>query len=105
MHTLRAYEWDPKKAASNFQRHRVHFADAVTVFSDQMALRIPDEDADADEDRFIILGMSSPGQLLAVSYTWRGDRIRIISARKATAGERKAYGEVEHARGIRLQPR
>lgn len=91
MHTLAGYEWDPKKASSNVQKHRAHFADAVTVFSDEMALKIHDQDADADEERFIILGMSSPGQLLAVAYTWRGDRIRIVSARKATAGERRAY--------------
>jgi uncharacterized protein len=91
MHTLSGYEWDPRKAAGNLQKHGIHFSDAVTVFGDEVALRIPDQDSDASEERFIILGLSSPGQFLAVVYTWRGDRIRIISARKATAGERRAY--------------
>jgi uncharacterized DUF497 family protein len=91
MHTLAGYEWDPKKASGNLQKHGIHFSDAVTAFADEMALRIPDQDSGAFEERFILLGMGSPGQLLAVVYTWRGDRIRIISARKATAGERRAY--------------
>jgi uncharacterized DUF497 family protein len=91
MHTIAGYEWDLRKASRNIQKHGVYFADAATVFSDEQALKILDEDSEAFEDRFIILGMSCPGQVLAVVYTWRGDRIRIISARKATAGERSAY--------------
>jgi len=83
------YEWDPDKAVSNFKKHRVRFADAVTVFSDEQALTM--EDPDPDEERSITLGMDAQGNILIVSYTWREDRIRIISARKATPAERRQY--------------
>jgi uncharacterized DUF497 family protein len=91
MHTIEGYEWDANKAAANLRKHGVHFADAATVFGDDSAIRMPDEISSLDEDRFVILGMSVPGDLLVVVYTWRGDRIRIISARPATPRERKAY--------------
>jgi uncharacterized protein len=83
------YEWDPLKAAANVRKHRVDFADAVSVFSDPMALTIPAE-SDA-ETRFATLGTDSLGRHLVVIYTWRGNRIRLISARKATPRERKQY--------------
>jgi uncharacterized DUF497 family protein len=83
------FEWDPQKAISNFKKHRVHFADAVTVFSDDRALTM--EDPQPDEERFITLGMDAQGNILVISCTWREDRIRIISARKATPAERRQY--------------
>ena len=83
------YEWDPKKAVSNVKKHNVRFADAVTVFTDDRAMTI--DDSQASEERHITLGMGALGRILVVVYTWRGDRIRIISARHATPSERKQY--------------
>ena len=84
------YEWDPDKAATNLQKHSISFADAVAVFSDPFALTATDDFA--DEERFVTLGADAFGRLLVIVYTWRGDqRIRIISARKATRQERLQY--------------
>lgn len=87
------YEWDPKKAKANFQKHGVLFADAVTVFGDDRALTI--EDIDHEEQRFMTLGMDAMGRVLVVIYTNRGDNVRIISAREATSREQKVYVEVK----------
>ena len=86
-----SFQWDPSKAKVNFKKHGVHFADAVIVLSDDRAITIQDDYP--DEDRFITIGMDEPGRVLVVVYIFRGDTIRIISARKATAGERKQYEE------------
>ena len=83
------YEWDPVKAKSNFRKHGVDFADAATVFSDDYALTIPDDDP--DEERFVTIGVDALERILIVVYTWRSRRIRIISARKADSYERKQY--------------
>ena len=83
------YEWDENKAKSNRQKHGIDFADTVAVFADDTAITILDEHP--DEERFAIIGMNALGQILVVVYTWRGDNIRIISARKATRPERKQY--------------
>lgn len=91
MHTIQGYEWDANKAAANLRKHGVDFADAATVFGDECAIRVRDQISSLDEDRFVILGSSVPGDLLVVVYTWRGERIRIISARQATPRERKSY--------------
>ena len=85
------YQWDVNKPGANLKKHRVDFADAVTVFSDDFALTIPDDYP--DEERFVTIGMDALGRILVVIYTWRGDSIRIISARKATNRERKQYEE------------
>ena len=85
------YQWDVNKSEANLKKHRVDFADAVTVFSDDFALTIPDDYP--DEERFVTIGMDALGRILVVIYTWRGDSIRIISARKATNRERKQYEE------------
>lgn len=85
------YQWDTSKAKSNLQKHDVDFADAVTVFSDDFAITI--EDGHPDEERFITIGMDALGRVLVVVYTWRGESIRLISARKATRQERKQYEE------------
>jgi len=84
-------EWDAAKAASNRRKHRVSFEEAATAFEDPQSLTIPDPLHSEDEDRFVLLGVSTSGKLLVVVHTERGDRIRIISARKATAPERKQY--------------
>lgn len=65
------------------------FADAVTALHDEMALTIEDEDT--DEERFITTGTDALGRVLVVAYAWRGPRLRIISARKATGRERRQY--------------
>jgi hypothetical protein len=83
------YEWDVRKAASNLVRHGVDFADAVAVFEDDMAITI-DQPGSA-ENRHLTVGADVLGRLLVVVYTWRGDRIRLISARKATRPERRQY--------------
>jgi len=87
-----AFEWDPKKEASNVSKHGVSFAEAQTAFTDEFARLIPDPDHSANEDRFILLGTSISSRLLVVCHCVRsGDTIRIISARKAQKQERKVY--------------
>ena len=83
------YEWDSAKARANLRKHGVDFTDAATVFSDDYALTIPDDSP--DEERFVTLGMDALARILVVVFTWRGQHIRIISARKAESQERKQY--------------
>ena len=85
------YQWDDNKAKANLKKHKVDFADAVTIFSDDLAITI--EDDDPDEERFVTIGIDALGRILVVVYTWRGESIRLISARKATKGERREYKE------------
>jgi uncharacterized DUF497 family protein len=88
-----AYEWDPEKAKSNFRKHGVLFStDAKGVFDDDFALTISDE-SDPAELRFVTLGMGTKGKVLVVVYTYRGENIRIISARPAEPHERQQYEE------------
>jgi uncharacterized DUF497 family protein len=86
------YEWDPEKARRNLKNHGVRFSDAVTALEDERALTIRDLQSD-DEERWITLGMDACGRLLAVVYTWRGERLRLISARRAAPRERRQYEE------------
>jgi len=65
--------------------------DAFTLFNDPLSLTFPDPDHSIGESRYIIIGMSSFGQVLVVAHTDRGQNIRIISARKATPKERRFY--------------
>ena len=88
-------EFDPDKAQSNLRKHRVSFAHAEQSLHDERAITVDDPDA-ADEPRFVTLGMDALGRFLVVVHTPRGDRIRIISARKASPGEAEHY----HAQGI-----
>ena len=85
------YQWDKDKAATNLSKHGIDFADAVSVFSDDLAITTQDERF--DEERFITIGMDVFGQILILVYTLRGNQIRVISARKATRRERKQYEE------------
>lgn len=87
------FEWDQKKAAANQYKHGVTFNEAATVFIDPLSLTIPDALHSDEEDRFLILGQSTHNRLLVVSFTERGDNIRIISARVASRRERKDYEE------------
>jgi len=87
------YEWDAEKAKGNLRKHRISFEDAATVFLDPLALTFPDPDHYSGEDREITIGRSSRQQVVFVSHCQRGDRVRIISARKATRGEHRQYEE------------
>lgn len=87
------FDWDPHKAASNLRKHKISFAEAATVFSDEASVTVSDPDHSDKEDRFIIIGMSKQRRLLIVSFAERGDKVRIISARKLTRAERKTYEE------------
>ena len=92
MSTLQ-FEWDDVKAAANAKKHGVTFEEARTVFFDEQAKLIDDPDHSDDEERFVILGLSSTPRLLLVCHCYRksGSTIRIISARKATSKESKSY--------------
>ena len=89
------FEWDESKNKANAQKHGVSFEEAQTVFYDENALLIDDPDHSADEDRFILFGISLSLRLLVVCHCYRQSEtiIRIISARKATRSESKQYGE------------
>ncbi len=87
------FEWDPVKAATNAKKHKVTFEMAKTVFYDDFAVQFSDDEHSANEDRFLLLGMSSDARLLLVCHCEKedGDVIRIISARKATETEAQHY--------------
>lgn len=85
------FEWDPAKASSNAIKHGVEFTEAVTVFGDPLEIVIPDPDHSVGEPRYLSVGISNTGRLLVVAYTQRNGRIRLISAREATARERETY--------------
>lgn len=85
------FEWDEVKARQNARRHRVTFEEAVSAFSDPYLVTFPDDQHSDVEDRFISIGQSDRGRVLLVVHTDRGDAIRLISCRKATATEHTTY--------------
>ena len=87
------FEWDSRKAAANLRKHGVSFEEARSVFFDEQARLIDDPDHSEQEDRFVLLGLSSALRLLLVCHCYRseGEVIRIISARRATRTEVKFY--------------
>jgi uncharacterized protein len=87
------FEWDGNKAARNLSKHGVSFEEAKTVFDDPLYIDFYDPDHSEDEARYLIVGASDQRRLLIVSYTERGDSIRLISAREVIRGEREAYEE------------
>ncbi|MBD2148990.1 BrnT family toxin [Pseudanabaena sp. FACHB-1277] len=87
------FEWDKNKADRNFSKHGVSFDEAKTVFDDPLYVDFYDSRHSDKEDRFLIVGESSQGRLLIVSYTERRNSIRIISTREVTRSEREAYEE------------
>jgi len=88
------FEWDPRKARANLRKHGIGFSEAVSVFVDPLARIFLDEDHSSEEQREIIIGYSVARRLLLVSFTERvKDRVRIISARRATRGEQGDYEE------------
>ncbi|PIG93670.1 BrnT family toxin [Gloeocapsopsis sp. IPPAS B-1203] len=86
-----AYQWNRDKAAANLRKHGIDFADALSIFSDDLAITIPDKRF--DEERFVTIGVDAFGRVLVVVYTLRDNEIRLISARKATRHERQQYEE------------
>jgi len=89
------FDWDPAEAASNLRKHGVSFEEAKSVFYDEFAIQFYDQPHSSDEERFLMLGMSSGARLLLVCHCERdsGGVIRIISARKATQRESSFYGQ------------
>lgn len=87
------YESNAAKANANIQKHGVSFDEAATVFLDPLALTFPDPDHSGGEDREITIGYTTRHRVVFVSHCQRGDRIRIISARKTTRRERTQYEE------------
>ena len=87
------FDWDAAKAATNLKKHGVSFEEAQSVFYDEFAVQFFDEENSIEEDRFLLLGMSSGARLLLVCHCEResGNTIRIISARKATKREGTFY--------------
>ena len=87
------FEWDPKKAVTHLRDHKVSFEDVQTTFADENAKLIDDPDHSEEEERFVLLGLSSSLRLLVVCHCYRADGnvIRIISAQKADASERRSY--------------
>ena len=93
MDTLR-FEWEPNKNEVNKKKHGLSFETAKEVFYDEFAILFDDPDHSIDEDRFLIIGSIKTEQICIVSHCYRDDdRIRIISARKATKAEKQVYQE------------
>lgn len=92
MHTIPVdIEFDPVKAKANLQKHKVSFSHAEQALLDPYACTIEDPDSEG-EPRFVTLGMDALGRVLVIVHTPRGDRTRLISARKASKGETEQYG-------------
>ena len=85
------FEWDPEKAELNLKKHGVSFDEAATVFYDSLSATFNDPDHSEGEHRLITVGVSSQNRLLVVAHTERGNAVRIINARPATAHERKRH--------------
>jgi hypothetical protein len=83
------FEWDPSKAAQNIAKHGVDFSEAATVFEDPLSFTIADPDHSVGEQRFVTMGVSFLQRLVVVAHTDLDERIRIISARRATRAERQ----------------
>lgn len=86
------FEWDENKNQANIKKHGISFADAIYVFTDPLALNMPDSEHSENEERWIILGKNLQSSIILIVHTYReGDSIRIISARKSTRNEQRIY--------------
>ena len=85
------FEWDENKAKQNLSKHGVSFEEAETIFYDPLYIDFYDPDHSENEERYLIVGQSNQRRILILSYTERGNKIRLISAREVTPQERKAY--------------
>lgn len=92
------FEWHPVKAASNWKKHKVSFEEASTIFKDVRRIEAPDQWHSDDEQRYLGIGRSIQRRVLSVYYTFRAERIRLISARLAERWERNEYeaGDEQH---------
>jgi len=88
-----SFEWDPQKAKTNLQKHQVDFEEAGTVFGDPRFITFLDDEHSQAEERYVTIGLSKQNRLLLVAHFERKDKIRLISARKATKNEEKFYQE------------
>jgi len=84
-------KWEPTKAIANIRKHGIEFADAATIFDDELATTLSDDSR--DETRYVTIGVDMFGRLLVVVYAWEGEDIRRVSARHATGRERRQYEE------------
>ena len=89
------FEWDSEKAKTNLRKHRISFEEATTVFEDRLAAIYQDPDHSVKEQRYLTVGASSDRRLLILALAARGERIRIINARKVTKRERELYEKEE----------
>jgi uncharacterized protein len=87
------FEWDPSRADKNVEKHQVSFEEAATVFDDPMFITFIDDEHSIDEERYVTIGLSGNGRLLMVAHADRQNRVRIISARRATNKEEQFYAE------------
>ena len=85
------FEWDDEKAKRNLKKHGVSFEEGATIFNDTRIAAVSDPDHSEDDERYIAIGMSAMKRLLTVSLTYRNEKIRLVSCRKATKSERKDY--------------
>ncbi|MBT9556796.1 MAG: BrnT family toxin [Myxococcales bacterium] len=85
------FEWDNQKAERNVRKHGITFTNAATAFGDPLSLTIPDPQSLVSEERYLIIGAMAVSGLVVVSFTERGDSVRIISARRPTRTEVRAY--------------
>ena len=85
------FTWDPEKAASNLDKHGLSFQEASTAFADPLARSMPDPLHSGEEDRFVLMGLTTTGRLAVIVYTERDETIRMISARMATPVERRRH--------------
>jgi len=88
------FEWDNQKADANQRKHQVSFAEVRTVFGDPFARMTEDQEHSEGERRGQIIGMSDRSRVLVVAYTERGERLRIITARKAEPHEKRRYEKI-----------
>lgn len=90
------FNWDKNKAKINLKKHGVSFEEALTAFDDEEGILFDDPDHSQEEQRFLLLGISSQKNLLIVCHCYRGedDMVRIISARKATRRESVQYRQI-----------
>ena len=85
------FTWDPEKAESNIDKHGLSFEEASTAFGDPLSRTQPDPLHSDEEDRLILMGMTSAGRLVIVAHVDRGETVRLVSARLVTPGERRRY--------------
>lgn len=85
------FEWDSDKAAANLEKHGLSFEEASTAFGDPLSRTVRDPLHSDEEDRFVIVGMTSTGRLVVVVHTDRGESVRLITARIATSAERRRH--------------